>query len=99
MESGDSEGRMGRVNRKKGGRRQSHKTHSVQFQGNREAFRQATAIPLKPETFVVHSPALRCWRNGATQGFSQLCSLPWERGQGWVPDSLEPGAPTWLELE
>lgn len=33
VESGDSESRMGRVNRKKGGRRKSHKRHSVQFQG------------------------------------------------------------------
>lgn len=33
VESGDSESRMGRVNRKQGGRKKSHKRHSVQFQG------------------------------------------------------------------
>lgn len=37
VESGDSESRMGRVNRKKGGRRKSHKRHSVQFQGTEKS--------------------------------------------------------------
>lgn len=58
MESGDSEGRMGRVNRKKGGRRKSHKRHSVQFQETEEPLDRQLPFPLKPETFVVHSLAL-----------------------------------------
>lgn len=98
---------MGRVNRKK--RREEEKPQETfcTIPRNRGAFRQATAIP--PETRDFRGALARarppsgagerellqaCWAR-----VSQLCSLPWEQSQGWVPDSLEPGAPMWLELE
>lgn len=62
-------------------------------------------FPLKPETFMVHSPA--CPPSGASE---ENCSGLLGKGfpalqpslgasQRLVPHSLEPGAPMWLELE
>lgn len=75
---------MGRVNRKKGGRRKSHKRHSVQFQETEKSLDRQLPFPLKPETFVMQSPALarpqvlvkgNCSRP-AGQGFPSSAAFP-----------------------
>lgn len=67
---------------------------------NREAFRQATAIPLKPETWRCAGPPSGAGKGAAPgrlgMGFPAP-TIPWEQSQ--VPESLEPGAPRWLEVE